>query len=58
MLQRTFLHALELSSLYPADITRLLQAAGFGSIQIAGGFDGHAFSNDADELVIEATRRP
>jgi SAM-dependent methyltransferase len=57
-LQRTFLHALELSYLYPADITRLLQAAGFESIQIAGGFDGRAFSNDADELVVEATRRP
>jgi len=55
-LRRTFLQALELSYLYPADITRLLQAAGFQSIRIAGGFDGRPFACDTDELVVEATR--
>jgi hypothetical protein len=53
-LKRTFLHRLELSYLYPADITRLLKSAGFQSVQIAGGFDGRPFERDTDELVVEA----
>jgi two-component system, LytTR family, response regulator len=36
-------------------IARLLQEAGFQSVQIAGGFDGNPFEHDTDELVIEAT---
>jgi SAM-dependent methyltransferase len=53
-LTRTFLHRLELSYLYPSDIRRLLQAAGFTSIDIRGGFDQRAFERDTDELVVEA----
>lgn len=53
-LKRTFLHRLELSYLYPADITRLLRGAGFQSIQISGGFDGRPLERDTDELVVEA----
>lgn len=53
-LTRTFLHRLELSYLYPADIRRLLHDAGFRSIDIRGGFDERAFESDADELVVEA----
>jgi SAM-dependent methyltransferase len=55
-LRRTFLHRLELSYLYAADIRRLLERAGFRSVQIAGGFDGRPFESDNDELVIEASR--
>jgi SAM-dependent methyltransferase len=53
-LRRTFLHRLELSYLYPSDISRLLETAGFGSVQIWGGFDGRPFERDTDELVVEA----
>jgi SAM-dependent methyltransferase len=53
-LTRTFLHRLELSYLYPSDIRRLLQEAGFRSIDIRGGFDGRVFERDTDELVVEA----
>jgi SAM-dependent methyltransferase len=53
-LKRTVLHRLELSYLYPADITRLLKSAGFQSVQIWGGFDGRPFARDTDELVVEA----
>jgi len=53
-LTRTAMHKLELAYLYRADIERLLQQAGFSSVQIAGGFDGRPFSRDSDELVIEA----
>jgi predicted RNA methylase len=53
-LKRTFLHRLELSYLYPADITRLLRSAGFQSVQISGGFDGRPFERDTDELVVDA----
>jgi SAM-dependent methyltransferase len=53
-LTRTFLHRLELSYLYPSDITRLLQDAGFRSIDIRGGFDEREFERDTDELVVEA----
>lgn len=53
-LTRTHLHRLELSYLYPADINRLLAAAGFRSIDIRGGFDERAFERDTDELVVQA----
>jgi SAM-dependent methyltransferase len=52
---QTSLHRLELAYLYPPDIRRLLTRAGFPAISIAGGFDGHEFSSDADELVVEAS---
>ena len=54
ILKKTFLHRLELSYLYPADIQRLLAGAGFRSVRIAGGFDGRPFERDTDELVVEA----
>jgi SAM-dependent methyltransferase len=53
-LTRTHLHRLELSYLYPSDIRRLLQEAGFRSIDIHGGFDERAFERDTDELVVQA----
>jgi SAM-dependent methyltransferase len=53
-LTRTVLHRLELSYLYPSDIRRLLQEAGFRSVDIRGGFDQRAFERDTDELVVEA----
>jgi SAM-dependent methyltransferase len=53
-LTRTFLHRLELSYLYPSDITRLLQEAGFRSIDICGGFHERPFARDTDELVVQA----
>jgi hypothetical protein len=55
-LQRTTLHRLELTCLYPSDIRRLLEQAGFGfqSITISGGFGGSPFQRDTDELVVEA----
>jgi SAM-dependent methyltransferase len=55
ILRRTFLHRLELSYLYPSDIRRLLESAGFPSVQISGGFHGRPFERDTDELVVEAT---
>jgi SAM-dependent methyltransferase len=55
-LRRTFLQRLELAYLYPADIRRLLEQSGFAQIQISGDFSGRPFANDADELVVEATR--
>ena len=55
ILSRTSLHRLQLAYLYPPDLRRLLKAAGFQSVQIAGGFDGRLFEHDTDELVIEAT---
>jgi SAM-dependent methyltransferase len=57
-LTRTSLHRLELAYLYPPDIRRLLDEAGFQSVQIAGGFDGRPFANDTDELVVEARIAP
>jgi SAM-dependent methyltransferase len=53
---RTFLHRLELAYLYPSDIVRLLEQSGFRDVHIGGGFGGQPFSNDGDELVVEATR--
>ena len=55
-LVRTSVHRLELALLYPADIRRLLAAAGFRSVTISGGFDGRELSSDTDELVVEARR--
>jgi SAM-dependent methyltransferase len=54
ILARTSLLRLELSYLYPSDIHRLLEAAGFRSIQIFGGFDGRPLANDTDEVVVVA----
>ena len=55
-LRRTFLHRLELSYWYAADISRVLEGAGFPSVHISGGvFDGRPFEKDTDELVIEAS---
>lgn len=51
---RTSLHRLHLAYLYPPDLRRLLNEAGFHQVRIAGGFDGRPFENDTDELVIEA----
>ncbi len=53
-LTRSSLHQIELGYLYPPDIRRLLNDAGFEAVQIAGGFDGRPFTQDTDELVIEA----
>jgi SAM-dependent methyltransferase len=55
-LVRTFLHALEVAFLYPADIRQLLEQAGFAEIRISGGFDGRPLESDKDELVVEARR--
>jgi ubiquinone/menaquinone biosynthesis C-methylase UbiE len=54
VLVRTTLHRLELAYLYPADVRRLLERAGFHDITIGGGFAGHELSRDTDELVVEA----
>ena len=53
-LRRTTLHRLELTYLYPPDVRRLLEQAGFQSITISGGFGGSPFERDTDELVVEA----
>ena len=53
-LTRTSLHRLLLAYLYPLDLRRLLNDAGFEAIQIYGGFDGRPFENDTDELVVMA----
>ena len=53
-LERSSLLRLELAYLYPADVQRLLMAAGFRDITIKGGFDGREFSRDGEELVVEA----
>jgi SAM-dependent methyltransferase len=55
-LTRTFLHRLELAYLYPPDIRRLLDQAGFKDVRIVGDFSGRPFEHDTDELVIEAMR--
>jgi hypothetical protein len=53
-LQRTTMHRLELTYLYPPDLQRLLQQAGFQSVSISGGFAGAEFERDTDELVVVA----
>lgn len=54
-LERTFLHKLELAYLYPGDIRRLLELAGFVAVNICGGFGGQPFDKDGDELVVQAS---
>jgi SAM-dependent methyltransferase len=53
-LQRASMLRLQLAYLFPADIRRLLEEAGFRQVSIKGGFDGREFSRDEDELVVEA----
>ena len=55
-LERTSMLRLHLAYLFPSDIRRLLEAAGFREIAIKGGFDGREFSEDGQELVVEALR--
>ena len=55
-LERTCMLPLKLAYLYPREIRRLLEDAGFANIKIGGGFDGQAFTHDQQELVVEATR--
>jgi hypothetical protein len=55
-LERAAMLRLQLAYLYPSDIRRLLESAGFGAIAIKGGFDGREFSDDGQELVVEALR--
>jgi ubiquinone/menaquinone biosynthesis C-methylase UbiE len=54
-LLRTDILRLHLTYLYPADIRRLLENAGFENVRISGDFNGRAFERDTDELVVEAT---
>jgi ubiquinone/menaquinone biosynthesis C-methylase UbiE len=54
VLVRTALHPIELAYLYPNDIRRLLERAGFDDIVIKGNFAGRDFLRDTDELVVEA----
>jgi hypothetical protein len=54
-LERTSMLRLQLAYLYPKDIRRLLAAAGFSEVTIKGGFDGREFTQDGEELVVEAT---
>jgi hypothetical protein len=55
LLERSSILRLDLAYLYPADIQRLLTAAGFRTITIKGGFDDREFSREDEELVVEAT---
>lgn len=55
-LVRSHLHMLELAYLYPGDIRERLAEAGFGSVEIAGGFDGAPFDTDGQELIVTARR--
>jgi ubiquinone/menaquinone biosynthesis C-methylase UbiE len=55
-LERTSMLRLHLAYLFPSDIRRLLEVAGFREITIKGGFDGREFSQDGQELVVEALR--
>lgn len=55
VLLRSTLHRLALAYLYPGDIRHLLARAGFVDVTIQGGFAGRPFSEDADELVVEAS---
>jgi ubiquinone/menaquinone biosynthesis C-methylase UbiE len=56
-LVRTHMMDLEIAYLYPSDILRLLEQAGFEDVRISGDFGGRPFEMDGDELVVEA-RRP
>ena len=55
-LERTSMLRLKLAYLYPPDIRRLLESSGFTDITIHGGFDGRGFTQDGQELVVEARR--
>jgi ubiquinone/menaquinone biosynthesis C-methylase UbiE len=54
-LARTFLQRLRLAYLYPADIRRMLDDAGFQDVTINGGFTESPHTRDTDELVVEAS---
>jgi SAM-dependent methyltransferase len=54
LLLRSTLHRLELAYLYPGDLRHLLARAGFTDVTIYGGFTGRPFSDDTDELVVDA----
>ncbi len=56
-LVETFIQRLELAYLYPGELRRLLETAGFEDIEIRGGFDERPFTQDGDELVVSA-RKP
>lgn len=56
-LVETFIQRLELAYLYPGELQRLLEAAGFDTIEIHGGFAERPFTRDGDELVVRA-RKP
>lgn len=56
VLERTSMLRLQLAYLYPSDIRRLLETAGFTNITINGGFDGREFTHEGQELVVEAQR--
>lgn len=53
-LEFAHLHCLELSYLYPGDLRGLLAQAGFGEVEIQGGFDGAPFTDDRQELIVQA----
>jgi SAM-dependent methyltransferase len=57
-LMRTHMMDLELAYLYPSDIVRLLDEAGFELVRMSGDFHGRPFERDGDELVVEARKRP
>jgi SAM-dependent methyltransferase len=56
-LKGTHMMRLELAYLYPADIKRLFDEAGFELIRLSGDFNGRPFERDGDELVVEARKR-
>ncbi len=56
VLERTSMLRLKLAYLYPSDIRRLLESSGFTDVTISGGFDGRGFTQDGQELVVEARR--
>jgi SAM-dependent methyltransferase len=53
-LSSAHLHCLELSYLYPGDLRALLVEAGFGEVDIRGGFDGGPFTDERQELIVRA----
>ena len=56
VLARTYLHRLDLAYVYPGDIRRLLEQAGFATVELFGGPDGKPVQSDTEELFIEASR--
>jgi SAM-dependent methyltransferase len=57
-LMRTHMMDLELAYLYPSDIVRLLDEAGFELVRMSGDFKGRPVERDGDELVVEARKGP